>query len=329
MENNHDVILILTDLEPDDILALYLLKKYIQNDTIIYVITGEGNLIKCNMCESILNIIGYKNYIVFDGNKSEKEYPKDIIDTYIYDKEQKYTFYLDVSSIKGLIENFNNPLIIGLKPFTEIIKYISYISLKKSTFIVYGSFNFRCMLKDYNNETLANFINNSFKRVIIYESYYATGEKNSMNTYKMEKVNNKFFNKLLKTVELWNIFILKDCIKSSKAYLDIMMKSLVGIGGIGVYNNLDIILDKILNRNLKVVKTIIENKNKQMVLADQALIETVFNKKVTNKIGKVIKGNIYFDDKGYTKIKEDKLGKVEIICDVDYDTLVGEIEKKY
>ena len=74
----------------------------------------------------------------------------------------------------------------GLKPMRELIsEYIKDPKLIKSLvknviLYTYGGFNFRQLLLNGNERNFIELLN-SFKQVNIYESFYATGEFNSIN----------------------------------------------------------------------------------------------------------------------------------------------------
>lgn len=79
----HNKVLILTDLEPDDVLALRMLRKVISADpnfaglgeVPILVVVGESTCDKTNMMYDIMGEYKYTNYTVVQGEHSSKDFP--------------------------------------------------------------------------------------------------------------------------------------------------------------------------------------------------------------------------------------------------------------
>jgi hypothetical protein len=226
-------VIISTDLETDDLMALWMLSKEIPYSNIIFLV-GEGNaLIKKIRMEYYAEILGFKNFKVVRGYSSDKNFIYDG-----YDVLTKYTilrsFYLiyyfimnwlikilgcediSVKEIKKFIID-KTPLIISLKPPRELIDiYITNPDIFNEC-ILYGymSFNLRCLMKKNSKTLIVNFLE-SFKECYYYETYHAIGSNNIIgnNDIDMEKLPKVVYEVMM----YWNKGLLKSCKSVCKEY---------------------------------------------------------------------------------------------------------------
>ena len=242
-----------TDLEPDDVLALYVLPNA------KYYVVGEGNAnIKYNRMIRYCSMLGNLNATVIEGTCSDKNFELDGKEFENLDTQTCSESYIDHFT------NFatgQNPVMFSLKPMRELLnKYvkdpilIKYL-VSKITLYVYGGFNFRCLAWKNKKELLE--LINSFKKVCIYESFFVSGEINSMNklnaprlyNYLKDHANN-YTTTLSKLTYNWNKSILDDMVLSLKK------------------EKLD---DNTRHRHQKVVDNVTGNEEFQYVIADFAL----------------------------------------------------------
>ena len=242
-----------TDLEPDDVLALYVLPNA------KYYVVGEGNAnIKYNRMVRYCQLLGNNNAIVIEGISSDK----------IFELDGKEFNNLETNTCtETYINHFinfatgHNPIMFSLKPMKELVgEYIKdpilikYL-VSKVTLYVYGGFNFRCIASDNKKELLE--LIKSFKKVCIYESFFVSGEMNSMNKHNapnlynyLNEQQNDFTSILSKLTYNWNRSILGAMVES--------------------FNSSDLDPNE-QKRHQKVVDNIMGNEKFQYVIADFAL----------------------------------------------------------
>ena len=289
-----------TDLEPDDVLALYILPLA------KYYVVGEGNAnVKYNRmlryCKILSDLESMPNArdeqkIEFGGrskiynfeasikklptipevNEESQDENNTTFPVIIQGIGSDKEFSLDGKEFDNLQnetgnENYlarfvefatsPNPVMFSFKPMRELLneyaknpEYIKQL-VSNITLYVYGSFNFRC-LASLDKTTLLDLLS-QFKKICIYESYFVSGNNNSMNKsnapalYKYLSENkNEYVNALTKLTYNWNKSILDDMIESLK----------------------DQTLDEYTrSRHQKVVDSITGNEEFQYVIADFGL----------------------------------------------------------
>lgn len=219
-----DNILITTDLEPDDLIALLILVKNIPKDIKIGFVVGEGHSrIKYQRIARYCELMNFKNYKVFESIGSTKDFVYDGLDIFNSEfvenirENNKSLSEINLNGLKTLKEFINSgeTAIIMLKPPRELMEIWSNDNsfFNKTKMIGYMSFNLRSLWnsKQWSQQQVVDFLN-SFESVIYYETFLATGEKNSMSK------STKFpFDKLpgyiKKLISLWNKSIMKECKK--------------------------------------------------------------------------------------------------------------------
>jgi hypothetical protein len=136
--------------------------------------------------------IGLENVTCVQAANSERIYPPEMLNIFAKSlsesTHENLTFQDDDVEEKpyditlcAFLEKYNNPLFVMLKPCWELFG-IDKKLLEKLTVAAYGSFNFRCLMEKYTDRAeLARFFNSSFKRVVLYETFFVMGEDNSIN----------------------------------------------------------------------------------------------------------------------------------------------------
>lgn len=209
---NYEHIAIATDLEPDDVLALWIIfkeanRQYAEsgNYPIDLVIVGEGNVdVKKMRMEALLNYMNIPDGIVIDivrgKSTSDNIFPYDG-EEFFDKKELEKTPFKEHSEVEGMeaighfLAKSNHPLIIQLKPAQELLSIPSELT-KHATILFYGSFNFRKTVKDegfqknenfthlFNDveklEGLLKYFESHFKQIAILESYGILGPQASV-----------------------------------------------------------------------------------------------------------------------------------------------------
>lgn len=161
-------IFILTDGEPDDIVALYILAQRIRKAT---VIVGEGTQLhlKAKRIRPLLP----KTWDLYTGFSSDHPFQEEgevKTDDGILD--HGYKILADVAH-KG------DTLFIVLKPSRELFS-IPWQHITRSTLWMYGGYNLRCMMKKYTKRNIEAWLR-LFNKVYLYESFYASKEDNVIN----------------------------------------------------------------------------------------------------------------------------------------------------
>ncbi|QKF93517.1 hypothetical protein QKU48_gp0059 [Fadolivirus algeromassiliense] len=213
-----------TDLEPDDVLSLAIFPNA------NYYVVGEGDAnIKYNRMIQYCKQLENNNTIIIQGFGSKKPFHDDGKEFDFIDKKECHEKYLD--NFKIFAES-PDPIMVCIKPLRELVdeytinpelikKLVSNIEL-----YVYGGFNFRCLLRNYEKKLLELF--DAFKKVCIYESFYVSGENNSVKKFNFPKLYhhliqysesskyNLFYRTLLKLTYNWNIHLKNEMIELLK-----------------------------------------------------------------------------------------------------------------
>lgn len=247
-----------TDLEPDDVLAIYILQ------IAKYYVVGEGNANKKynRMLRYVEMLLKQKNGptpVVIEGLGSWKEFVLDGKEFDTLESKKCTESYMDNFT---KFASGENPVMFSFKPMRELVaEFVKNPDLVKKlvsnvTLYVYGGFNFRCLFKEHKKELME--LINSFKKVCLYESYYVSGHKNSMNKsnapdlYKYLKENdNECFHKLFRLTTNWNNNIRDEMVESIKK--DPSMD------------------DNTKHRHQKVIDSVTGNEDFQYVIADFGL----------------------------------------------------------
>ena len=107
-----------------------------------------------------------------------------------------------------------NSLIINLAPIRELMFYYkrNENTFKNCQLAIYGSFNIRSvLLSQVETPILTCEMLESFADVLLYESYYANGEDNSITEQELLYIIKTKHPALIKTIQWWNTTIVDDC----------------------------------------------------------------------------------------------------------------------
>lgn len=270
-----------TDLESDDVLALY--RNTLRKAN--YYVVGEGDpKIKYNRMKRYCKLLGNNDAVVIQGLGSKKPFPND---------GKEFDSLETNSCNEGYMDHFkqfataSDPVMFSLKPMRELVKEYAENKeqvkglVKNVTLYVYGGFNFRCLVREYGKELIELLY--CFKKVSIYESHYATGE-NSVNKqnspllykYCQEHKDDPYIQTLLRLINIWNCHLrdeMKETLETKTEPNDI-------------------------KRLHKIICDIEGNEDFQFVLADFALT-SVYDKVEPHPIK-----NLRFDENGRTKFDD-------------------------
>jgi hypothetical protein len=327
-----DSLLILTDLEPDDIIACYIQLTHTPANTPILFVTGEGNKNKGGLAKCFIDSLlpNLKHIEIIHGDLSKSEYPEEILSS--FGKSDNINILKDTGQIKHFLEIHNNPFILCLKPPRELYDIPSE-TLNKCTMAIYGSFNFRTMFNTINKDAISELINTRFKHVYLYESFLATGINNSINTTNAESLYNKItdskWDGLHKMVYIWNKHMIINTCKHIQTTSGQITNTMTKYDNIN-HDMLSTIknLANIMHRNQKILDNIISDP-KQMVLADFGLTACLYSPLLNDDKYKT-RGTISFNDFGYTcHITEDDVNanKVTLYHDIPFEIMIEEITK--
>jgi hypothetical protein len=241
-------VVITTDLEPDDILALQIffskateiyanIKKY----PIEMIVVGEGHSgLKAARMEEYIRL--YKqvglipnevNIAVVQGRGSNKNFALEGQELFSNEKIQAIRNNTSednsaTDAIKNFLLSSDKPLIIQLKPVRDLlpIYFTNKELLKKSELAGYVSWNVRSLVgKEIEGNTVTkqhieDYLN-CFKVTAFYESFFATGSKNNLDKddspEAVEVLQNSSFLPLVmlrKLLVKWNLHVSYDWLKN-------------------------------------------------------------------------------------------------------------------
>jgi len=267
-EGGHEPsFLISTDLETDDVLAIYLLAKHIKDHKVTFLV-GEGDsFFKDIRIKSYAKSFGFTKCDFIQGYSTKNVFK--------YDAHDVLTDEDDIDSMMVLIENvdlvkkklFNllksGPVfIISLKPFRELIEmFYKPISgqeindhIKNCVFSGYMSFNVRCLMRDWEKPKIVEFLK-GFRSCLFYTTRNAVGSGNN-NIITEKDFNFKFLPEVVsKVMLLWN--------KHQLEYSQNIVRNLEG-------SKLEKDIKRV-KRNKKTIRQVYDNDFKQFVNADTGL----------------------------------------------------------
>jgi hypothetical protein len=279
-----------------------------------YLVVGEANA--CNKLKRVLtgHYFPLGDTVIVQGFDSKKEFPTDDSVPCAIGNNNELDLDIPQTSVESykeaLIEYLSEnerPILVLLKPPRELLACLDEIALdliRKATVYMYGGFNIRTLLNENKGNNIYrrafHKLFQQLKDVYLYESFYATGQQNSVNCetmptlyqYMMEHSQSKYVKNLLNWTRLWNQHMLTESAK----WKDVSERSMK------IYNNIKDHLDF------------------QMVLADQALAVCIENKQLEPRD----KVSIDWDDVGLTQLtqlKSDNRTKVYLYRDLSWTEL--------
>jgi len=315
-----------TDLEPDDILSIYLLAKAGLHPNVI--VTGEGDAAKkeARMC-SYLEMLDKEKLmdskfptLILRGQGSKRLFDKDgqeFTQLHLASDEQKQDKDAYVKALSSYLNTVAAPLMIVLKPPRELLRVLSDKQLNpellgKCKLWMYGSFNLRCIMfpeKDDNakGKQEPEFIRH-FKTVRLYESFHATGQENNIHEKNMPDVyaslgemrkQSAYLATLFRLIYLWNSHIVEE------AQQDMKRHQLSGA-------------TERQQRSAKIVETVKPYIATQMVLADFGLIAAALDVHLGKNWMPV---KVTWDARGYSSLENQKDSKVYVCCGVKWSDM--------
>lgn len=255
-------LLIMTDLETDDIIAIWLLSKFYKRTKIMFLV-GEGcAYIKKLRMESYIKTLGFENAEVVRGYDSDRLFTYDGRDIMSEEDIERLNWIVESKEdVNEKVYKFirdESPFIISLKPPRELMDMYAnghprYRRIfNRCVLAGYMSFNLRCLMNEHKKR-LVGFLK-SFKKCYFYETHYAVGSNNIIT--EKDFSFDKFPKIVLGVMKWWNLFQAEDCIET--------LKDLDG--------KTDDSSIKRIHRNQKTLDQIEGNNHKQFVNADCGLI---------------------------------------------------------
>ena len=318
-----DACVVMTDLEPDDILALYLLREQLAAfGSRLLVIVGESSASKVELATVILRLLGVEAAMVLQGEVSDKEYPSTMYGAFGVSSEYKPRFRESImTKVDAFLVAVAAPLFIIMKPPHELW-VIKSEYLARATVVMYGGFNFRALSREELG-TLTYMFNTLFFESIVYESFHATGAANALthaNTslfkYMHEQANSSpFWRGLRSAVDAWNGSIIADCLETVSR----LSREMIVDFKAGDWAKLHSKKRRIEDRNWKVVASIVDADGQQMVFADCAMASVLSS---TDAVPGV-RGHLAFSGDGYTIAEADADGRVFFVKGMDFATALA------
>lgn len=347
-DNLKKQIIIMTDLEPDDLIAIdmlykYMLKhavttKYLFQDPIFIV--GEGNsTMKVLRTQTYYNYNCIDKVIIKEGYSSSKNFNYDghDIDLYVDEnnviKNKQNNVAIDhyktgknilnnedkLKNIDDILSKHSDSVIICLKPPRELMDLykIKNEYFNKMTLVAYTSFNFRCLFKPIvtsasepivTSSDMINFLN-SFESTYLYETYHAIGSDNTITGNDVDFKKIPLY--IQKVIKLWNLDMITDCESSIKEKIndwDFTDQHVTDY----LSTNISTSDAEYVKRNYKVWKSIKDTKSEQFVNADCGLVSMLIND-YDNVVKFIHVGNVEYNDVGYSIPKITDEGKINLI----------------
>lgn len=275
-------IVLATDLEPDDFMAIYVL--LMKNHTISVILLSEADAIshKKTPGEFMKELVTFLDCAQRDNLL--KTYP-----TIYMTNGREYD-----QGMHQFVEFLNmNPThsVLWIKPITELM-YIpdgSLNALSRSEFAFYGGFNFRKTVNLLGNSQRVRDVLDKMGRIIVFENFLAFGKTNSITMSSHPKIYenmSKFVNTygfISANITEWNTHILtkmemnRDKLKQKPSLTDKESEE--------------------LKRAENVITSVKRDVSSQILLADQALMCLLCDNVIPNKFGF---SYVSFDSNGYT-----------------------------
>lgn len=143
---DHDAVCILSDFEPDDVVAIKLLAPRLRGVPLLLVV-GEGDVDKRELGAAILASYGLdKDLTVVQGKQSKLSYPTDALKAYSRSAHAATIAPLTqdaTAAIEAFLAAAGFPFALVLKPPHELTG-VSAASRAKTVCAMYGSFNLVC-----------------------------------------------------------------------------------------------------------------------------------------------------------------------------------------
>ena len=242
LQGENTKVLIVTDWEPDDMMAIHMLFP---------------ELIKRNIIPDIViscwKDVGTKALFAYQYLKSITTAP---INIYLgLPTKKKYNIESMVNTDSAIefeswnILNWNQySLIIQLAPINELMTLFNEGMIFENTKLaMYASFNIRSVMKTYNHENILKMLN-GFKQVIYYESFLATSPTMVENSDVLDNILKH--EAIAKYIRVWNDLIYKEMEYSSSDTCKRIIKSIQDCPDQFVHADTGLILTLIMPLNV-------------------------------------------------------------------------------
>lgn len=206
-------VLILTDMEPDDLIALHLLMPFFHARDVpvtIVVSMWRKPLDKARFLSGYLQSNRWdKNVRIHIGANSNKVFDFSPIEDVVKMSRNNIDYQCNEYVLFPKCCENKKTLVLSMAPVQHHLFIVKKKIWSQSVLVMYGSFNVRSWLlnckNDVSSRKLVAFLA-SFKKTIYYESYLATGENNSVTgVYPRD-------DHIATLVRFWNNSIRDDCL---------------------------------------------------------------------------------------------------------------------
>lgn len=225
--NNLQIDTIVTDLEPDDYIALTILNRYkkLTPSTNIVVVGWSDVQHKARTLRYFLSTVApdiYNSINVYTGDPSNFDFNYNIDIPADFNNEM---FTEADSSVY-----VNKTILCLAKPPTNLIKS----DVSNTTIYFYASANFRSFInlnnkvrtdkrRQQNIDILMVFLKRC-KQCYVYESFGAIGPKNSVDDPQIMELIRTNYPMVYRFMELWNKEIMRDCYDTIQALIIVVLK---------------------------------------------------------------------------------------------------------
>lgn len=306
-----------TDLEPDDVLATWILiRRGFLPSTIV---VGEGRCAtKAERMERYVGMLREEKLVpndhkisIIQGQSSDKLFADDgkeftpVAGGGAGDGSEDPRQY--VKELTAYLASTDRPLLVALKPPRELALCLTLAKtdVSKCDLWLYGSFNLRCLLNSQKDaDTKFGWIH-KFQSTMLYESFHATGERNSIHDKVMPNLfarlrslakTSVYMATLFKLIGLWNRHILKECMEDCTRHA----KS-------GAQDR--------LARSTKIVDSVKPFIDSQMVLADMALVAVAGESSTWKPV------DVTWNAQGYSVLESNDKSPIHVCRNLDWDAL--------
>jgi hypothetical protein len=315
-----------TDLEPDDILAIDVLRK--KREVYAYV-CGEGNVDK--KMNRLSHYYGQTPAQLFiKGKGSDKDFPEPYDSTDVSKPNANLKTANEYMSELTTFSNAKGSTMVIIKPPREIYEQFLLNPTETKKLLsnmdcyMYGSFNLRSLKA--NKEQLKDFLS-SFRCLYIFETHYGLGSKNSVNPdiFKAYSslANAKHFTEISKQ---WNDYIVTDCKDTCNSIINKTDDQIVSLDKLPeeILSKLDDNQKARYHRNYKCYEDVSKYNENQFVMADIGLA-LCFEKELWTPV------TIDFDDKGYTQLTKTDFSNAYTVFATETlkSELLDDLEKQY
>ena len=199
---------IFTDVEPDDIIAIKVFSKFVKSNVKFFV-GGRNNVIQAKRLQFYIKLFGIESrevYLGRSGGSRETGFKEDGFE--IFNPDELASLKPVRTDKNYITEALKCDIFIIIKAPHDLMAHFmsNKFAFADKIAYVYGSFNLRS-LKASKDDIIA-FLR-SFKRCYLYESFFATGENNTVNKNNFNFV--KLEKQIIESIRLWDSHIAEIC----------------------------------------------------------------------------------------------------------------------